>query len=222
MATVNLPDDKQNSDSKELNSFIRGLEKRNPGEPEFHQAVREVAETLMPFILENPQYAKAQILERMTEPDRAVIFRVTWEDDEGNIRANRAWRVQFNNSIGPYKGGLRFHPTVTLSVLKFLGFEQVLKNSLTGLPEAIRNLADLRYLNLDRNKMTKVPAGVVDLKSLMWLRLNDNQITTLPATIGELSGLKRLYLMNNKITSLPEDMTRLTSLTDLVLTGTAD
>ena len=120
--------------SDELKCFIRGLEKRNPGEPEFHQAVREVAETLMPFILEHPKYAKAQILERMTEPDRVVIFRVTWEDDEGNIRANRAWRVQFNNSIGPYKGGLRFHPTVTLSVLKFLGFEQVLKNSLTGLP----------------------------------------------------------------------------------------
>jgi glutamate dehydrogenase (NADP+) len=120
--------------SNELNCFMRGLEKRNPGEPEFHQAVREVAETLMPFILENPQYEQAQILERMTEPDRVIIFRVTWEDDEGNIRANRAWRVQFNNSIGPYKGGMRFHPTVTLSVLKFLGFEQVLKNSLTGLP----------------------------------------------------------------------------------------
>jgi glutamate dehydrogenase (NADP+) len=120
--------------STELSCFIRGLEKRNPGEPEFHQAVREVAETLMPFINEHPEYAKAQILERMTEPDRVIIFRVTWEDDKGNIRANRAWRVQFNNSIGPYKGGMRFHPTVTLSVLKFLGFEQTFKNSLTGLP----------------------------------------------------------------------------------------
>jgi glutamate dehydrogenase (NADP+) len=88
----------------------------------------------MPFLIQHPQYRKAQILERMTEPDRVVIFRVTWEDDDGNIRANRAWRVQFNNSIGPYKGGLRFHPTVTLSVLKFLGFEQTFKNSLTGLP----------------------------------------------------------------------------------------
>ena len=120
--------------SNELDCFTRGLEKRNPGEPEFHQAVREVAETLMPFILEHQKYAQAQILERMTEPDRVVIFRVTWEDDKGNIRANRAWRVQFNNSIGPYKGGMRFHPTVTLSVLKFLGFEQTFKNSLTGLP----------------------------------------------------------------------------------------
>lgn len=114
--------------------FVRGLIKRNPGEPEFHQAVREVAETLMPFILENSKYREAQILERMTEPDRVVIFRVTWEDDAGNIRANRAWRVQFNNSIGPYKGGMRFHPSVTLGVLKFLGFEQTFKNSLTGLP----------------------------------------------------------------------------------------
>lgn len=119
---------------EEVECFMQGLIKRNPGETEFHQAVREVVETVMPFVLENPKYKQAQILERMTEPDRIVIFRVTWEDDEGNIRVNRAWRVQVNNSIGPYKGGMRFHPTVTLSVLKFLGFEQVLKNSLTGLP----------------------------------------------------------------------------------------
>ncbi len=118
----------------EVQHFMSGLIKRNPGEPEFQQAVQEVVETLMPFVLEHPQYRQAQILERMTEPDRIVIFRVTWKDDDGNIRANRAWRVQFNNSIGPYKGGLRFHPTVTLSVLKFLGFEQTFKNALTGLP----------------------------------------------------------------------------------------
>ncbi len=117
-----------------LRRFMRGLVRRNPGEPEFHQAVHEVAETLAPFILANPRYRQGQILERMTEPDRIVIFRVTWEDDQGNIRANRAWRVQFNNSIGPYKGGMRFHPSVSLSILKFLGFEQVFKNSLTGLP----------------------------------------------------------------------------------------
>ncbi|MEM7337272.1 MAG: NADP-specific glutamate dehydrogenase [Actinomycetota bacterium] len=117
-----------------LDRFMAGLVKRNPGEPEFHQAVREVAETLVPVVLERPEYDKAQILERLTEPDRVVIFRVTWEDDAGAIRANRAWRVQFNNSIGPYKGGLRFHPSVNLSILKFLGFEQILKNSLTTLP----------------------------------------------------------------------------------------
>lgn len=119
---------------QELSHFMEGLKKRNPGESEFHQAVQEVAESLMPYILDHSKYKDAQILERMTEPDRIVIFRVTWEDDEGRIRANRAWRVQFNNAIGPYKGGLRFHPTVTQSVLKFLGFEQVFKNSLTGLP----------------------------------------------------------------------------------------
>lgn len=113
---------------------MRGLTRRNPGESEFHQAVQEVTESLMPFILDNKRYREAQILERMTEPDRIVIFRVTWEDDRGNFRANRAWRVQFNNSIGPYKGGMRFHPELTLSVLKFLGFEQTFKNSLTGLP----------------------------------------------------------------------------------------
>ncbi len=114
--------------------FMRGLEKRNPGELEFHQAVREVAESVVPFLVEHPKYREAQILERMTEPDRIIIFRVTWEDDQGCFRANRAYRVQFNNSIGPYKGGLRFHPSVNSSILKFLGFEQVFKNSLTGLP----------------------------------------------------------------------------------------
>lgn len=119
---------------QQLDRFMAGLEKRNPGEPEFHQAVHEVAETLMPYIRDRPEYASDQILERLTEPDRVVIFRVTWEDDQGNIRVNRAWRVQFNNSIGPYKGGLRFHPSVNLSILKFLGFEQILKNSLTTLP----------------------------------------------------------------------------------------
>ncbi|HUG68945.1 MAG TPA: NADP-specific glutamate dehydrogenase [Pirellulaceae bacterium] len=123
-----------NAIKSEVDIFMRGLVKRNPGEKEFHQAVREVVETLMPYVNEHRQYKDAQILERMTEPDRIIIFRVTWEDDQGNIRANRAWRVQFNNSIGPYKGGLRFHPSVTQSVLKFLGFEQVFKNSLTGLP----------------------------------------------------------------------------------------
>ncbi len=119
---------------EETECFIRGLERRNPGETEFHQAVREFVETVMPVVLEKRAYKEAQILERLTEPDRIVTFRVSWEDDAGNVRVNRAWRVQFNNSIGPYKGGLRFHPTVTQSVLKFLGFEQIFKNSLTGLP----------------------------------------------------------------------------------------
>lgn len=119
---------------QKLDQFMAGLIRRNPGEPEFHQAVREVAESLVPFVMEHPAYEEAQILERLTEPDRIITFRVTWQDDAGRVRANRAWRVQFNNAIGPYKGGLRFHPTVTQSVLKFLGFEQIFKNSLTGLP----------------------------------------------------------------------------------------
>ena len=120
--------------SPAVEHFMHGLVRRNPGETEFHQAVEEFVESVMPFVMENPDYGRAQILERMTEPDRIVIFRVSWEDDEGNVRVNRAWRVQFNNSIGPYKGGLRFHPSVNQSVLKFLGFEQCFKNALTGLP----------------------------------------------------------------------------------------
>ena len=118
----------------DLEEFMAGLVRRNPHEIEFHQAAREIAESVLPFIASHSRYREAGILERMTEPDRIVIFRVTWEDDEGRIRANRAWRVQFNNAIGPYKGGMRFHPSVNQSILKFLGFEQVFKNSLTGLP----------------------------------------------------------------------------------------
>jgi glutamate dehydrogenase (NADP+) len=120
--------------AESVESFMERLVARNPEQPEFHQAVREVVESLMPFVLERPAYLKARILERLTEPDRVIIFRVAWVDDKGDVQVNRAFRVQFNNAIGPYKGGLRFHPTVNLSVLKFLGFEQILKNSLTGLP----------------------------------------------------------------------------------------
>ena len=118
----------------DLDRFIRGLARRNPGEREFHQAVQEVVASLIPFLRDHPKYAEAGILERITEPDRIIIFRVCWLDDDNSIRTNRACRVQFNNAIGPYKGGLRFHRNVTLSVLKFLGFEQTFKNSLTGLP----------------------------------------------------------------------------------------
>ncbi|MCZ6465524.1 MAG: NADP-specific glutamate dehydrogenase [Proteobacteria bacterium] len=119
---------------KEIEGFMAGLVKRNPGEPEFQQAVHEVARDIIPFEIDHLDYKDAHILERMTEPDRIIIFRGAWEDDQGNVRVNRGTRVQFNNAIGPYKGGIRFHPSVTLSVLKFLGFEQTFKNSLTTLP----------------------------------------------------------------------------------------
>ena len=114
--------------------FMQDVERRNPNEPEFLQAVREVVETVYPFVCEHQKYRDARILERITEPDRVISFRVCWVDDSGAVQMNRAWRIQFNNAIGPYKGGMRFHPTVTQSVLKFLGFEQTFKNSLTGLP----------------------------------------------------------------------------------------
>lgn len=117
-----------------LESFMEEVMHRNQGEYEFHQAVREVAESVLGYVERHPRYQKAKILERMTEPDRIIVFRVCWEDDQSEIHINRGYRVQMNNSIGPYKGGLRFHPLVTLSVLKFLAFEQTFKNSLTGLP----------------------------------------------------------------------------------------
>lgn len=119
---------------KEIDTFMEGLIKRNIGQSEFHQAVQEAAESIMPFMLDNPKYREARILERMTEPDRIIVFRVSWMDDDGNFRVNRGYRVQCNNAIGPYKGGLRFHPSVNESILKFLAFEQTLKNSLTTLP----------------------------------------------------------------------------------------
>ena len=122
------------SDHVDLDQFMAGLKRRNPGETEFHQAVYEVASNVFDFIGDKEIYHQMQILRRIAEPDRIVVFRVCWEDDAGNIRVNRGYRVQNNNSIGPYKGGLRFHPSVNLSILKFLAFEQTFKNSLTGLP----------------------------------------------------------------------------------------
>ncbi len=118
----------------EIDDFMAGLKRRNPHEQEFHQAVFEFVETVMPFYLDNHRYRDARLLERMTEPDRVIMFRVVWEDDNGIPHANKGYRVQFNSALGPYKGGLRFNPSVTLSILKFLGFEQTFKNSLTRLP----------------------------------------------------------------------------------------
>lgn len=118
----------------EIDAFMEKVKARNPHEPEFLQAVQEVAETVIPFIAKNPKYKAHNILERIVEPERVIQFRVPWVDDQGNIHVNRGFRVQFNSAIGPYKGGIRFHPSVNLSILKFLGFEQIFKNSLTTLP----------------------------------------------------------------------------------------
>ena len=117
-----------------VDNFMSALIARNPGEKEFHQAVREVVESLAPYIIENPQLRKSKILERITEPERVVMFRVPWLNDRGEVEINRGYRIQMNSAIGPYKGGIRFHPSVNLSVLKFLAFEQTFKNSLTTLP----------------------------------------------------------------------------------------
>ena len=117
-----------------IKEVIDIVERRNAGEPEFLQAVREVLESLEPVLAKNPAYQEARILERMVEPERQIVFRVPWQDDSGRVQVNRGFRVEFNSAIGPYKGGLRFHPSVNLGILKFLGFEQVFKNSLTTLP----------------------------------------------------------------------------------------
>ena len=117
-----------------LNELMARVEKRNPNEPEFHQTVKEVLESIEPVLEQRPEYIKSGVVERMVEPERIIKFRVPWVDDNGNVQVNRGFRIQFNSAIGPYKGGLRFHPSVNESIIKFLGFEQTFKNSLTGLP----------------------------------------------------------------------------------------
>lgn len=119
---------------KYLSNVLEQVLKRNPNEPEFHQAVKEVLESLEPVAEKNPQWVQAGIFDRMVEPERQIIFRVPWVDDNGKVQVNRGFRIQFNSAIGPYKGGIRFHPSVYLGIIKFLGFEQCFKNSLTGLP----------------------------------------------------------------------------------------
>ena len=117
-----------------IQEVLAVVEKRNANEPEFLQAVREVLETLDPVVARHKKYADAAILHRIVEPERQIMFRVPWQDDRGRVQVNRGFRFEFNSAIGPYKGGLRFHPSVNQSILKFLGFEQVFKNSLTTLP----------------------------------------------------------------------------------------
>ncbi len=117
-----------------INEYYNQVLQRNQGEPEFHQAVHEVLDSLKYVLQKDPHYGEQSLIERMTEPERQIIFRVPWIDDQGNVQVNRGFRVQFNSALGPYKGGLRFHPSVNLGIIKFLGFEQIFKNSLTGLP----------------------------------------------------------------------------------------
>ena len=119
---------------KYVQTVLENLKKHNPNEPEFHQAATEILTTLAPVVEKHPEYEAAGLLERFVEPERVIMFRVPWTDDNGKVHVNKGYRVQFNSAIGPYKGGLRFHPSVNLSIIKFLGLEQILKNSLTGLP----------------------------------------------------------------------------------------
>ena len=119
---------------EKLTGVFAEVVRRNPGEPEFHQAVREVLESLGPVLAKNPELAEYKVIERLCEPERQIIFRVPWQDDSGEIHINRAFRVEFNSALGPFKGGLRFHPSVNLGTIKFLGFEQTFKNALTGMP----------------------------------------------------------------------------------------
>ena len=138
MGTLKVMSELENNNKTRANDYVHNvyeqLKKRNMHETEFLQAAREVLDSLRPVFFKHPEYLDEGILERITEPDRVFTFRVTWEDDAGRVRVNRGFRVQFNNSIGPYKGGIRFHPSVNISIMKFLGFEQIFKNALTGMP----------------------------------------------------------------------------------------
>ena len=125
---------RNNAAADYINQVLNLVKSKNPAEPEFHQAVLEVLESLRPVLDRHPEYREAKILERITEPERVIMFRVPWFDDKRNVQVNRGFRIQMNSAIGPYKGGLRFHPSVNLGILKFLAFEQVFKNSLTTLP----------------------------------------------------------------------------------------
>jgi glutamate dehydrogenase (NADP+) len=129
-----ISEQNQNAAKQYVQSVYESVIKRNPHESEFHQAVKEIVDSLVPVFAKHPKYMKAGILERIVEPERVVYFRVPWVDDRGNVKVNRGFRVQFNSALGPYKGGLRFHPSVNASIIKFLGFEQIFKNSLTGQP----------------------------------------------------------------------------------------
>src|SRR5690606_34354284 len=119
---------------KKVNAVFEGIVQRNPGEAEFHQAVKEALDCLVPVLEKYPEYAHQKMIERICEPERQIIFRVPWTDDKNQVHINRGFRVEFNSALGPYKGGLRFHPSVYLGIIKFLGFEQIFKNALTGLP----------------------------------------------------------------------------------------
>ena len=170
------------ADQIDLDAFMQDIEARNPAEPEFHQAVREVVRDLLPTINGRDDLLQANILDRLVEPERVISFRVVWEDDAGCVRVNRGYRVQFNSAIGPYKGGLRFHPTVNPSILKFLAFEQTFKNALTGMPmgggkggsdfdprgcsdSEIRRVCNAFMLQLHRHirSDTDVPAGDINV-----------------------------------------------------------
>jgi glutamate dehydrogenase (NADP+) len=129
-----ISEQNQTAAKQYVQSVYESVIKRNPHESEFHQAVKEIVDSLVPVFAKHPKYMKAGILERIVEPERVVYFRVPWVDDSGNVKVNRGFRVQFNSALGPYKGGLRFHPSVNASIIKFLGFEQIFKNSLTGQP----------------------------------------------------------------------------------------
>ncbi|KIL49340.1 NADP-specific glutamate dehydrogenase [Jeotgalibacillus soli] len=134
MTTVQIQQDAMQTAKDYVSEVFEAVKKRNPNESEFHQAVKEIFDSLVPVFAKHPKYMDNGILERISEPERIITFRVPWVDDQGKVRVNRGFRVQFNSNIGPYKGGLRFHPSVNASIIKFLGFEQILKNSLTGLP----------------------------------------------------------------------------------------
>ena len=203
----------RNPNSLTYSGFMDGVRRRNRAQKEFQQAVGEWAHDVIPWVNANPHYQGKNLSERLTESDRIIIFRVTWEDDKGRIKVNKGYRVQHSNAIGPYKGGLRFHPSVNLSILKFLAFEQVFKNSLTGLPmggakggsnfdpKGKSNSEIMRFCQAFMNELfrhigpfTDVPAGDIAIKNVADLYLYPNTLQAVLITGADVKEVVTLGL----------------------------
>jgi len=186
---------------------VEDLKQRFPNEPEYIQAVSQVLPTIEEEYNKHPEFEKANLIERLCIPDRVCEFRITWVDDKGNVQTNMGYRIQHNNAIGPYKGGLRYHKSVNLGILKFLAFEQTFKNSLTTLP-ILADLTELTTIMLNSNKLTKITGVFPNAVSLKTVSLGDNQLVELPPEFAN-AAITSLLLDGNNITTIPDEYANL-------------